>query len=109
MYITGEKSLQTIWDDLILEFEEEIQQIQKGQSRESIGRNRFCRMRPDISFRLPTETKVGVFYILEFKRMSDVTDKYLVKQITVISGVRSLNEQDLREKTSSSSKSRKRA
>ena len=82
-------------------------------------------MRPDgIAFRLPNETKAGVFCILEFKRMSDVTDQYLlrarfraenqyeslrralgitlhrqvrkVEQISFIAGARSLNEQDLR-------------
>ena len=46
---------------------------QEGHNRESIARNRFWGMRPDdIASRLPTETKEGVFFILEFKRMSDV-------------------------------------
>ena len=82
-------------------------------------------LRPDgLAFRLPTETKAGTLCILEFKRMSDVTDQYLIRarsraedqyaslkralgatlqhqgwqveQISFIAGSWSLNEQDLR-------------
>ena len=77
-------------------------------------------------FRSPTESKSGIFYILEFKRMSDITDQYLIRarsraenqyaslrralgetiqrqgwrveQISFITGSRSLNEDDLRKK-----------
>ena len=39
-----------------------------------------CRMRPDgIAVQLTTETETGVFCILEYKRMSDVTDQYLLR------------------------------
>ena len=59
---------------------DELRQIQDGQDREIITKIRFCRMRPDdIAFRPSTETQTGVFCILEFKRMSDVTDKYLLR------------------------------
>jgi hypothetical protein len=95
------------------------------QKRETIAQIRFWRLRPDgIAFRPPTETKAAIFCILEFKRMSDVTDQYLtrtrsraenqyeslwralgetlqhqgcqVEQISFIVGSRSLNEEDLR-------------
>ena len=77
------------------------------------------------AFRMPTKTKSGVFGIIKFKRMSDVTDQYLlrarqvaedqydsiiitlrntlqhqglmVKQISFIAGARSLYEQDLQD------------
>jgi len=77
-----------------------------------------------IGLKRPTETKSGSFIILEFKRMSDVTDQYIlrarqaveeqysslrtalsttlqhqgwvVKQVSFIAGARSLNEEDLR-------------
>ena len=82
-------------------------------------------MRPDgVAVLPPTEKKAGVFCSLEFKRMSDVTDQYLlrarlkaenqyaslrsalsdtihrhiwkVEQISFITGARFVNEQDLR-------------
>jgi hypothetical protein len=96
------------------------------EHRENRPPLRFWQMRPDdISFRMPTKTKSGVFCILDFQRMSDVTDQYLlrarqvtedqydslrialsntlqrqgweVKQIRFIAGARSQNEQDLRD------------
>ncbi len=40
-------------------------------------------MRPDDKvFRPSTETKEGVFFILELKRMSDVTDQYLLQTLS---------------------------
>ena len=58
---------------------EELKRIREGQTREMIVKEGFWWMRPDdVVFRPPTETKTGVFYILEFKRMSDVTDQYLL-------------------------------
>ncbi len=88
-------------------------------------KTRFRRLRPDgLEFRLSTKASAGTLCILEFKRMSDVTDQYLtrvrsrtenqyeslkrtlgvtlqyqgcqVEQIIFIPGSRSLNEQDLR-------------
>ena len=103
----------------------EAKLLQEGHRRETIARTRFWRLRPDgIAFRPPTETKAGIFCILEFKRMSDVTDQYLIRvrsrtenkyeslrralgetlqhqgwwveQISFIVGSRSLTEEDLR-------------
>ena len=105
---------------------DELKQIKEGQSRETIAKIRFWRLRLDgIAFRPPTETKAGIFCILEFKRMSDVTDQYLIRtrswadnqyeslrralgvtlqrqgwqveQISFIAGSRSLDEQNLRQ------------
>ena len=105
-HISGEKTLDTIWKELTEEFEEELQWlnitvdslwntvreretkhpftqselklITAGQTRDSVAQNRFWRLRPDgLSFRLPTKTSSGTLCILEFKRMSDVTDQYL--------------------------------
>jgi len=59
---------------------EESRRVQKGQTREQIVYDRFWRLRPDgIAVRLTTETETGVFCILEYKRMSDVTDQYLLR------------------------------
>ena len=45
---------------------------------ETVAENRFCRMRPDGIVVLPTiGNNSGVFFILEYKRMSDVTDQHL--------------------------------
>ena len=103
----------------------ELKLIAAGQTRKSVAQTRFWRLRPDdLAFRLPTKTSAGTLCILEFKRMSDVTDQYLtrsrsrtedqyvslkqtlgealqyqvwkVEQISFIAGSRSLNEQDLR-------------
>ena len=97
----------------------------EGLNREKISQTRFWRLRPDvIVFLPPTESKAGIFCILEFKRMSDITDQYLIRarsraenqyaslrralgdtiqrqgwrveQISFIAGSRSLNEDDLR-------------
>ena len=153
MCITGEKNLQTIWQELTDEFKEDLQWlnitkdsiwntvrqreinrsltqtesklIREGQNKETISQSRFWRIRPDVIVFCPsTETKVGIFYILEFKRMSDVTDQYLIRvrsrvvnqyeslrrtlgetlqrqgwwveQISFITGSHSFNEEDLR-------------
>ena len=103
----------------------ELKLIETGLSRESVAQTRFWRLLPDgLAFRLSTKTKEGIFCILDFKRMSDVTDQYLIRarsrvenqyvslrwalgstlhhqgwqveQISFITGSRSLNEQDLR-------------
>ena len=50
------------------------------QDKETIAQTRFWRLRPDdIAFRPPTESKEGIFCILEFKRMSDITHQYLIR------------------------------
>jgi hypothetical protein len=41
---------------------------------EETGWHRFMQ-----AFRMPTKTKSGVFCILKFKRMPDVTDQYLLR------------------------------
>ena len=103
-------------------------------SRETVGQKRLWWKSPDgIAILPPIGNKTGVFCILEYKRMSDVTDQYLlwvrlkteeqyvslrstlneairhqgckVEQISFITGSRSVNEQDLR-KNLGSSKSR---
>ena len=54
--------------------------IQEGQSRETVAKERFWRLRPDgIEVLPPVGNKSGVFCILEHKRMSDVCDQYLVR------------------------------
>jgi hypothetical protein len=54
-------------------------EINTGRPRQkTIAETRFWRLRPDdIVFRPPTESEEGIFCILEFKRMSDITDQYL--------------------------------
>ena len=47
---------------------------------EQITQNRLWNKRPDgIAFKMPTNTKVGVICLMEFKRMSDVTNQYVVR------------------------------
>ena len=94
-------------------------------NKETITQTRFWRLRPDdIAFCPTTESKEVIFCILEFKRMSDITDQYLIRtrprpenqyvslrrdlgetiqsqdwrveQISFITGSRSLHEEDLR-------------
>jgi hypothetical protein len=58
----------------------EARRVQEGQSQEEIAKERFCRMRPDgIAVLPPMGNKTGVFCILEYKRMSDVWDRYLTR------------------------------
>jgi hypothetical protein len=88
-------------------------------------KDRFWWMKPDgITVLPPVGNKTGVFCILEYKRMSDVTDQYLlrvkaptenkytslqnvlsnvidcqdwkVEQVSFVTGSHSVNEQDLR-------------
>ncbi len=97
----------------------------KGIPHEQIAHARLWNKRPDgIAFKMPTKTKAGVICPLEFKRMSDVTNQYIVRakrvaeaqyaslrsalvttmqrqgwrveQVSFISGVRSLNEEELK-------------
>jgi hypothetical protein len=58
----------------------ETRRVQEGQSKKAIVKERFWRMRPDgIVVLPPTGNKAGVFCILEYKRMSDVCDRYLLR------------------------------
>jgi hypothetical protein len=149
--ISGEKCLQTIWNEIPSEIEGlqylnlkqdaiwnaartremdrpltqgEARRVQEGQSKEAIAKERFWRMRPDgIAVLPPAGNKAGVFCILEYKRMSDVCDRYLIRakltaenqyaslrsaisdaiqrqgwkveQISFVTGSRSVNKQDL--------------
>ena len=53
---------------------------QQGISHEQITEDRLWNKRPDgIAFKMPTDTKSGVICLLEFKRMSDVTSNYIVR------------------------------
>ncbi len=98
---------------------------QKGIPHEQITQDRLWNKRPDgITFKKPTTTKTGVICLLEFKRMSDVTNHYIVRakreseaqyeslrlvltksmqrqswmvqQVSFVTGTRSLNEEDLK-------------
>ena len=58
-----------------------VKQVQESQHRETVPQDRFWWMRPDgITVLPPIGNKAGVFCILdsEYKRMSDVTDQYLL-------------------------------
>ena len=51
--------------------------------KEKIVLDRLWNKRPDgFAIKMPTETKEGELVILEFKRMSCVTDKYVRRQET---------------------------
>ena len=149
--ISGEKYLQTLWNEIPSEIEglqylnlsqdviwtaardremgrsltqAEMIRVQEGQPKEDIAKERFWRMRPDgIAVLPPVGNTTGVFYILEFKHMSDVCDRYLtrdkltaedqytslrsaiskvihrqgwrVEQISFVTGAQSVNKQDL--------------
>ena len=105
--ISGEKCLQTLWNDIPTEIEgiqylnltqdaiwnaardrelqrpltqAENRRIQEGQSKETIAKERFWRLRPDgIAVLPPVGNKAGIFCILEHKRMSDTCDQYLTR------------------------------
>ena len=107
MCISGEKCLQTLWNDIPSEIEglqylnltqdtiwntgrdremqrpptqPENRRIQGGQSKEAVAKERFWRLRPDgIAVLPPGGNKAGVFCILEHTRMSDVCDQYLTR------------------------------
>jgi hypothetical protein len=105
---------------------EEIRR-KKGIPHEQIDHDRLWNKRLDgIAFKIPTKTKSGVIYLLEFKRMSDVTNQYIIRskhmtetvvqytslgsglvitmqrqgwkveQVSFIVGARSLNEKELK-------------
>jgi hypothetical protein len=105
--VSGEKCLQTIWDEITTDFEDmqylnltqetiwnaararemarplkpaEHKRIQEGIPRETVMRESFWRMRPDgIAVLPPAGNKAGTFCILEHKRMSDCCEHYLVR------------------------------
>jgi hypothetical protein len=105
--VSGEKSLQTIWDDITSDFEDmhylnltqetvwnaardremarpltpvERRKIEEGTPREAVLQESFWRMRPDgIAVLPPTGNKAGTFRILEHKRMSDCCEHYLTR------------------------------
>ena len=60
----------------------EEKMIRERVSREEIAKERTWRKRPDgIATKMSTETKSGEFCILEFKRMSDVTDEFDINML----------------------------
>jgi hypothetical protein len=105
--VSGEKCLQTIWDEITSDFEDvqylnltqetiwnavparemahpltpvEWRKIKKGIPRETIMKESFWRMRSDgIAVLPPAGNKTGTFCILEHKRMSDCCEHYLVR------------------------------
>ena len=148
--INGEKNLKTIWNELEDEIPEvfnfcSVQTLENaateqarhhplteaeenkhkaGTTKEKIVLDRLWNKRPDgFAIKMPTDSKAGELVILEFKRMSCVTDQYVkrarnaaeaqyaviksalqqtlgpqgwtVSQRSFIAGARSLNEKDL--------------
>ena len=59
----------------------EPEDIKRGEGgpHEKTAQDRLWNKRPDgIAFKMPTKTKSGVNCLMEFNRMSDVTDRYVV-------------------------------
>jgi hypothetical protein len=102
--INGGKNLKTIWNELEDEFpkvftfcsvqtlenaameqarhrpfaEAEERKHKAGTTKEKIVLDRLWNKRPDgFAIKMPTNTKAGELVILEFQRMSCVTDKYV--------------------------------
>jgi hypothetical protein len=76
--------------------EEEIRR-QRGIPHDQIVQDRLWNKRPDgIAFKVPTKGGVGVICLLEFKRMSDVSQGWKVEQVSFITGTRSLNEEEIK-------------
>ena len=58
----------------------ERERYKAGTPRETIAEVRIWNKRPDgLVIKMPTSEKLGEFVILEFKRMSDVTDQYVTR------------------------------
>jgi hypothetical protein len=104
---SGEKYLQTIWDDITSIFKDipylnltqdtiwnaarahemarplkpvEDRRIKEDIPRETVVKESFWRMRPDgIAVLPPVGNAAGIFCILEHKRMSDVCDRFLIR------------------------------
>jgi hypothetical protein len=54
--------------------------VQEDQSKETVTKERFWQMWPDGIVVLPPEgNKGGVFCILDYKRISDVCERYLIR------------------------------
>ncbi len=105
--VSGEKCLQTIWDDITSEFKDipylnltqdtiwnatraremvrpltsvEDRRIKEGIPKETVVKESFWRMRLDgIAVLPPVGNVAGIFCILEHKRMSDVCDRYFIR------------------------------
>ena len=111
IYINGENNLKTILNELedevpevfnfcsvqtlenaameqarhhpLTEAEENKHKV--GTTKETIVLNRLWNKRPDgFTIKMPTDTKTGELVILEFKRMSCVTDKYVKRARNVV-------------------------
>jgi hypothetical protein len=79
--INGEKNLRTIWKDL----EDEFPEVLNFCSVEKIVEDRIWNKRPDgFAIKMPTKTKEGELVILEYKRMSCVTDQYVRRARNVV-------------------------
>jgi hypothetical protein len=105
----------------------QVEEIRRksGISHEQIAHDRIWNKRPDgITFKIPTKIRAGVICLLEFKSMSDVTSRYIVRakrvaetqyaslksalvitmqrqgwkaeQVSFIAGARSLNAEELK-------------
>ena len=107
MSISGEKCFQTIWDEITSDFKDlqylnltqdtiwnaarahelarpltqvEDRRIKEGTPKETVVKESSWRMRPDgIAVLPPVGNKAGIFCILEHKRMSDVYERYLIR------------------------------
>ena len=104
--INSEKCFRTVWKVLSQEFpvvfdqcaeqtlwneardielrrpltQEEEMRRNTGIPHEQIAHDRLWNKRPDgIAFKIPTKTKVGVIFLLEFNHMSDVTSHCIVR------------------------------
>ena len=57
----------------------------KDKKDEKIAQNRLWNEKPGgIAFKMPTKTKSDVIYLMEFKRMTDVTNRYVVRAKCVV-------------------------
>ncbi len=109
--INNQKNFRTVWAELAQEFPEvfnhcaeqtlwntardsemqrpltsaETIRKKQGISHEQIAEDRLWNKRPDgFAWKMPTDTKSGVICLLEFKRMSDVTSNYIVRDKSVV-------------------------
>jgi hypothetical protein len=77
--VSGEKCLQTIWDEITFTSGED-RRIKEGIPKETVVKESFWWMRPDgIVVLPPVGNMTGTFCILEHKRMCDVCERYLVR------------------------------
>jgi len=73
--------------------EAEERRCKAGTPRKTITEERIWNKRPvGLAIKMPTSETVGEFVILEFKRMSDVTDQYVskAKNVAVYGGPTSM-------------------